>query len=129
MADVIRFPYKVRQNAQGFPFKRPYLPIVLGSAQVRRSLEALVDTGADINVLPRSIGAELGLLWNDHPSGGTISGGFRTSETRLVRLGIEVASFSIVENIFAWLEHDDAPLALGTIDFFTEIRCLFCCRC
>jgi hypothetical protein len=99
--------------------------LTLSSAHTSLTLEALVDSGADVNVLPYTIGLGLGLRWEEHPAGGFVLGGFASSETKLVRLSVEIDQWAVVELIFAWLDHDRAPLVLGTIDFLMKFDVYF----
>lgn len=63
----------MRNNAQRYPFVpsdvalgeasfRPYLPLTLAYHQSSVAASGLLDTGASVNVLPYSVGIELGVI-------------------------------------------------------------------
>ena len=60
-----RFPYIPIENAYGETALRPILPLTLTYQGRSLNVSALVDTGADVNVLPYDIGIELGAVWNE----------------------------------------------------------------
>ena len=66
----MRFPYSVGG--------KPLLPITLSLAAKDLATEALLDSGADVNVLPWRIGEALGAQWDDRKTtlrlAGTLSG-------------------------------------------------------
>ena len=60
MADPRRFSYLATQNTQGESTLRPLLPIVLHYGGQSTQATGLLDTGADVDVLPFRLGIALG---------------------------------------------------------------------
>ena len=58
-----QFPFVMRESALGAASLVPLLPLTL-TATNSVAVSALLDTGATVNVLPYSIGVELGFDWN-----------------------------------------------------------------
>ena len=65
MVDRRLFPYVVNPDYIDDGHARPFLPITLSYRQRRMEALALVDSGADLNVLPYQVGLQLGGNWND----------------------------------------------------------------
>jgi hypothetical protein len=57
-----QFPYSVREDVAGSPDLLPYLPLSLARQQTV-AVVGLLDTGATVNVLPFSVGLQLGAVW------------------------------------------------------------------
>jgi len=113
----MRFPYSVGG--------KPLLPITLSLAAKDLATEALLDSGADVNVLPWRIGEALGAQWDDRKTtlrlAGTLSG---TPAMPLLVMG-RVADFPPARLAFAWCRTDDVPLVLGQTNFFMEFDICF----
>ncbi len=58
-----QFPFLELDPAAGALSLMPMLPVVLSHGQHSAIASGLLDTGAAINVLPYSIGLQLGALW------------------------------------------------------------------
>uniref|UniRef100_UPI00286BD019 hypothetical protein n=1 Tax=Armatimonas sp. TaxID=1872638 RepID=UPI00286BD019 len=91
----------------------------------RISFPALVDSGADINVIPYSLGLALGLNWNDSRIGPTLTGKFANIETRLIVLPAVVGNFAPIDLVFTWMAQDTGPVILGQMNFFREFNVYF----
>ena len=63
MAERLPFSYVSVHNARGEVALRPLLPLSLQYGDQRRDVTGLLDTGADVNVLPFRLGLELGAIW------------------------------------------------------------------
>ncbi len=74
----------------------PFLPIELIG---KRSLGclALLDTGAAVNVLPYSIGDDLGAVWDREGRSLPLVGNLAGIETRPLRLSVRVGDFPVVQ--------------------------------
>ena len=113
----MRFPYSVGA--------KPLLAITLSVDASALSVEALVDSGADVSVLPWRIGQALGARWDERKTtlrlAGMLSG---TPAMPLLVMG-RVADFVAVRLAFAWCRTDDVPLVLGQTNFFMEFDICF----
>lgn len=70
-----RFSYSLVGPEDAPRRPRPILSLTLIVSERRISFPALVDSGADINVLSYSLGLALGLSWADSSCGSDCTGG------------------------------------------------------
>jgi len=118
----------MRPDAMLFPFdatQRPTLPLKLSQAGRTVQVQALADTGADVNVLPWSVGLELGLNWNPNKATLRLVGVPAGAAAMPVLVDAVVGSLSPVRLAFAWCESDAVPLVLGQTNFFMEFDVCF----
>ena len=111
----MRFPY----SASG----RPLLPLTLNLGERKVSVEALIDSGADVNVLPWRIGEALGAIWDPPKATLRLAGVLAGIAAQLVEA--VVGRFPSVRLAFAWCRTEDVPLALGQTNFFMEFDVCF----
>src|SRR5664279_4640117 len=125
MADVERFPYLAVKNASSETALRPLLPVMLSYQGVSVRTNGLLDTGADVNVLPYSVGIALGGVWEQARMGLQISGNLAPYETRGILVTCKVGQFSPVQLAFAWTRAENVPLIFGQVNFFSEFDTCF----
>ena len=113
----MRFPYDAKL--------RPTLPVSLRGPTATREVMALVDSGADVNVLPWSLGVQLGLAWNPNKATIRVAGFADRAFAMPVLLSMEFADFAEITQAFAWCQSDDMPLVLGQTNFFMEFDLCF----
>ena len=119
-----RLPYFQRDPHLGNASLAPMLPLTLtGSQTVLTS--GLVDSGAAINVLPYSLGVQLGFDWSQEKRSVELSGNLAAVEARIVVLSAVVGSFSPVRLAFAWAHSDAVSVILGQVNFFLEFDICF----
>jgi len=94
----------------------PFLPVTLAR---KRSLavEALLDTGAAVNVLPYSIGLQLGADWQQQTVVVPLAGNLAAVEARGLLVTATVGDFPPVSLAFAWVRADTVPVILGQTNF------------
>lgn len=100
------------------------LPVTLVGAR-SASVLGLLDTGAAVNVLPYSVGVNLGLSWDQQTTSVQLSGNMAVAEARAVLVSAAVAGFAPVRLAFAWARIDNVPVILGQINFFLEFDVCF----
>ena len=125
MSDAARFFYLAVSNALGQTANRPISPVTLASLTQSGNFAALVDSGADANILPYNIGLQLGLRWEEQPNGGYIRGVFELKQTRLVELGVKISDFAVIPLVFIWTAENSIPLIFGQFNFFEEFDVCF----
>ena len=86
---------------------------------------ALVDSGAEVNVLPWSLGVKLGLVWNPNKATLRVAAGSDRAAAMPVLLTMSFGSISGVTQAFAWCQSDNLPLVLGQTNFFMEFDVCF----
>jgi hypothetical protein len=62
----MRFRYTTTDSSQNELDSLPRLPLTLSHHERNLQVNGLVDSGATVNVLPHSIGLQLGEVWNDN---------------------------------------------------------------
>jgi len=125
VSETLSFPYVKVSNALGEVTPRPLLPITLmHQNQVQETL-GLLDSGADVNVLPFQIGLQLGLIWEAQRHQFQLSGNLANFEARGVILSATVGAFPPVRLAFAWTRASTVSLILGQVNFFMEYDVCF----
>ena len=96
MSERLRLPYQPMQSTGGSIVYRPLLPLTLKLASTTQTVTALVDSGADVNVLPYRAGVALGAVWEDQRIAMQLSGNLANVEARGLLLDATVGDFSTV---------------------------------
>lgn len=119
-----RYAFVERDPGLGLASLAPLLPIKLTAA---RSISAsgLLDTGATVNVLPYSVGEQLGAVWETQTTPVTLSGNLAACEARALIVSAVVGVFPAVRLAFAWARTDAVPILLGQVNFFMEFDVCF----
>ncbi|MFN0128783.1 MAG: hypothetical protein ACKV19_19100 [Verrucomicrobiales bacterium] len=103
----------------------PLLPLRLKSLEVEVKATALLDSGATVNVLPHSLGVQLGLDWTSQSHVLELGGNLARHEARGVLLEAAIEGFPPVRLAFAWSASDNVRLILGQINFFLAFDVTF----
>jgi hypothetical protein len=119
-----RFPYVPRDPALGQASLAPMLPLTLVGSQ-NAATSGLVDSGAAINVLPYSLGVQLGFDWDQETNAVALSGNLAAVEARVIVLSGVVRNFTPVRLAFAWAKADTMSVILGQVNFFMEFDVCF----
>ena len=111
------FPFIEIQSGRGYADAVPRLPLTL-SLQSSVEVSALLDTGASINVLPYSVGTELGAVWEESSPSIELGGGLVSTDAKGLIVTTQVGTFEPVRLVFAWSRTDQVPVILGRTNFF-----------
>ena len=123
-ASAERFPYIERDPSLGDASLASILPFnLIGRQNIATS--GLVDSGAAINVLPFSIGVQLGFDWEQQTKWVQLTGNMATVEARVVVVLAVVGKFTPVRLAFAWAKTDSISVILGQVNFFLEFDICF----
>jgi hypothetical protein len=125
MRNAERYPFFSADPTLGEASFRPYLYFTLLHQQVSVPASALLDTGASVNVLPYSIGVELGYDWERQTTALSLTGNLAQYEARVVLAQAVVGQFEPVQLVFAWTQATSVPLILGQVNFFMEFDVCF----
>ena len=125
MPDLLRLEYSQRTGTQGQITLRPLLTLRLTLNSVTIEVIGLLDTGADINVLPYRTGLALGANWEKQPLLATLSGNLAHYEAKGIRISGTVGRFEAVPLVFAWSRSEEVPLILGQVNLFQEFDICF----
>ena len=125
MRNAERYPFIAGDSTLGEASFRPYLPFTLLCQQRSVTASALLDTGASVNVLPYSVGVELGYDWERQTTALNLTGNLAQYEARVVLAQVIVGQFKPVQLVFAWTQATNVPLILGQVNFFMEFDVCF----
>ncbi len=119
-----QFPYVAHDVSLGNASMAPMLPLTLvGRKTVAAS--GLVDSGAAINVLPYSLGVQLGFEWEQQDKEVELSGNLSSVQVRVIVVSAALANFAPVRLAFAWARTDEVSMILGQVNFFLEFDVCF----
>jgi hypothetical protein len=125
MLDGQRYSFTERKDSFGRSVTMPYLPLTLSLGDQSIEVMALLDTGANVNVLPYEISIQLGASWENQTVTIPLSGNLARSEARGLVVSAAIAQFSPILLAFAWTESKDIPVILGHMNFFSEFNVCF----
>jgi hypothetical protein len=120
-----QYPFVEVDPTAGTASRMPYLPLTLSMGQQSVSVSGLLDTGATINVLPHSVGVQLGAVWEQQTTPVRLTGNMAGVEARVLVVMAVVGSFAPVRLAFAWAGTDGMPVILGQVNFFMEFDVCF----
>ncbi len=125
MPSSLRFPYVVAQNTLGESISRPILPTELTHSNQSLQAFGLVDSGADVNMLPYELGIALGLDWDSQDYALHLSGNMANYEARGVIVTGRIGNFPLIDMAFAWVRAEGVPLIFGQTNFFEAFEVCF----
>jgi hypothetical protein len=101
MRNAERYPFLAGDPTLGEASFRPYLLFTLLYQQSSITASALLDTGASVNVLPYSVGVELGYDWERQTAALSLTGNLAQYEARVALVQAIVGQSEPVQLIFA----------------------------
>jgi hypothetical protein len=125
MRDSQRFNFIEGFDAFGVADAVPKMPLILTYRNSSIDILALLDTGASVNVLPYSLGIQLGAVWEEQTMAVTLAGNLASIEARGLLVSARIAELDPVRLVFAWSRSDNVPLLLGRMNFFLEFDVCF----
>jgi hypothetical protein len=126
---VEQFPYVSRDPTLPGASLAPMVPLTL-SGRLNAITTGLVDSGAAINVLPYTLGTQLGFDWDQETRSVELSGNLAMVEARVIVVSAAVGRLPPVRLAFGWAKTDQVSVLLGQINFFLEYDvCFFRSRC
>jgi Aspartyl protease len=125
MQDSRKFNFVEGFDAFGIPDALPKMPLTLTYRNSSIDVSALLDTGASVNVLPYSMGVQLGAVWEEQTMAVTLAGNLASTEARGLLVSAQIDDLTPVRLVFAWSQSDNVPLLLGRMNFFLEFDVCF----
>lgn len=125
MQSVERVAYSADMNDVGETGLAPLLPVTLHHKGRSLTASGLLDTGSDVNILPFSLGLELGARWEEQTISMGVGGSLARTEARALLVATTVAGFPPVLLAFAWTRAENSPFLLGQVNFFMEFDVCF----
>ncbi|MCC5620490.1 hypothetical protein [Nostoc sp. CHAB 5715] len=121
----MRFNYSTTSSTQNEFDSLPRIPLVLSRENYSIEANALVDSGATVNVMPYELGLQLGGIWDERKAIIQLAGNLRNQPAIPFFARAEISSFPHVELVFAWVSSLNAALILGQTNFFLEFDVCF----
>ena len=125
MIESQTFPFLEAKDIYGDVDVVPSLPLTLTYGQSSIAVSGLLDTGASVNVLPYSVGRDLGAIWEEQNFSVQLAGNLATVEAKGLVVSAQIGDFQPVTLVFAWSQTDDVPILLGRMNFFLEFDVCF----
>lgn len=125
MIESQSFPFLEAKDNYGDVDVVPSLPLTLTYGQSSIAVSGLLDTGASVNVLPYSVGRDLGAIWEEQNFSVQLAGNLATVEAKGLVVSAQIGDFQPVTLVFAWSQTDDVPILLGRMNFFLEFDVCF----
>jgi hypothetical protein len=97
MTTPMRFPYADITASRAEESLLAYLPITLRHGTHVVTVPGLLETGSTVNVLPYSLGLQLGLVWEQQPTQVHLTESLARLPARGVIVSGQVASFPPIE--------------------------------
>lgn len=122
---TLRFPFVAIEPTLGEAAMLPFLPINLNFGENSIQTAGLLDTGATVNVLPYTIGLELGAQLEElaHPL--VLTGNLANFEAKAIIVNCVVGDYPSVRLAFAWTKSNEVPVLLGQTNFFMTFNVCF----
>ena len=121
----MRFPYLASTGRHGEVAMRPILQLELRANNIVRSEFGLLDSGADVNVMPWETGLQLGFDWDVPRPLLHLSGNLASAEAKAILLEATVRRTYTVHLAFAWTNQQSSKLILGQMNFFAAFDVCF----
>ncbi len=119
------FKYSTRNSTQNELDSLPRIPLVLTNSSRSLNAMGLVDSGATINVLPYTLGLDLGGTWDDRKANLQLAGNLSNWPAMPFVAMAMIDDLPPVKLVFGWVRSDNVPLILGQTNFFVEFRVCF----
>jgi hypothetical protein len=125
MPEPERFSYSAVRTRGGTAALRPLLPLTLFHEGRTVDAIGLLDSGADVSVMPYELGVQLGAVWETSLPVVHLSGNLAQVEARAIIVDARVGHLPVARLAFAWTRSDEVPLLLGQVNFFAELDVCF----
>lgn len=102
MNNAQRFNFVEGFDTFGVPDALPKLPMSLKYQGSSIEVSGLLDTGASVNVLPYSVGVQLGAIWEEQTVSVTLAGNLAAVEAKGLLVSANISNFDPVRLVFAW---------------------------
>lgn len=105
--------------------ERPRIDIKIAYGLINKKFNALLDSGADYCLLPKTVGTELGLKLPEKSSGTSLGVGGQVP-VKHIKLDLKLGSYKL-KIIFAWFyTQDNIPVIIGRKGIFDQFNIDFC---
>lgn len=124
---TLSFRYKRVKRPNGTEVKSPSIPVTLSGNGGKWDFMALVDSGADISAIPKSIAELLGLSLSGEPEQTSGIGGVVSAIQANILLEIQKGheQYTLQLPVKIILSDDEFPILLGRAGFFDKFVITF----
>lgn len=120
---IIEFPLSPLRNQSGF-VSEPIIPVAIRTSQGFKLYDFLVDSGADLSVLPKSLAKDIGIDLTKCKKSITLGVEGRGVRIYHTQIGIRLGHWEDTIRC-AFANHDQIPPLLGRLDFFSRYNITF----
>jgi hypothetical protein len=121
---MIEFPFLERHSEKFGRIRKPIIPVRMIGPKGSLTLFMLLDSGADISMIPYSAGEEIGLEVN-MASRGEVQGIGEGSVPYMVgQVNLEIEKISLSVRV-VWALIEEVPFILGRLDLFNALNIEF----
>ncbi len=121
---MIAFKYRKEKNSSGSIVFRPVADLILKTDFNSIEASMYIDSGADISLIPLSVGLALGLT--QKPSEIREMKGVAKEPIPFVQKELKLTFQNITIDVrVAWALIEEVPLLLGRLDVFTKFKIVF----
>ncbi|MBI2358802.1 MAG: retropepsin-like domain-containing protein [Deltaproteobacteria bacterium] len=121
---MIEFPFERMRSQRFGEILKPVIPVRLSGPARPVNVFMLVDSGADLSMLPYSVGETIGLAL-DMSTRSEVQGiGDGTVPYVLGDVDLEVGGINLHARV-GWALIEEVPLLLGRLDIFSELAIEF----
>ena len=121
MPNVEQFAFAAGNGGFGEASLLPQLPVTLSYRDQWVITQALLDTGATVNVMPYKTGEQLGAVWDESTDSIRMSGNLAQYEAKPLVVTAALGSFETVRLAFAWTRAENVPLIFGQVNFLWSL--------
>jgi len=125
----LTFKYKLVKRSDNVEIKSPSIPVTLAGSGGKYQFIALVDSGADISVIPKEVAELLGLdLSGKREEARGIGGKVPSVQTKLQIELIkphEIYNYNIPVKVILDVKDEEIPVILGRAGFFDKFVITF----
>jgi hypothetical protein len=121
---MITFKYKKEKNRQGSVIFRPVADVILEGTQNSIEVPMYIDSGADLSLIPLSVGVALGFEEKAEEIKQIKGIGGETIPYIVRNVKLILPGYKLPARI-GWALIDDVPILLGRLDIFRKFKIIF----
>ncbi|MBM4041024.1 MAG: hypothetical protein FJ290_21195 [Planctomycetes bacterium] len=120
MSDELVFPFIPFHSPRFGALRKPLIPVTVCGPKGAATAKFLLDSGADISILPRSFGRLIGLSAQGAPTEQVRGVGSGPVRYHLCSVRVRIRHIEVPLRL-GWCEIEDVPLLLGRLDLFDRL--------
>lgn len=121
---MMEFPFEKRHSRILGSIWKPVLPVTLAGPKGKVNLFMLLDSGADLSLIPYSVGEMIGLELDIHRRREVQGVGQGSVSYILSQISVQIGTFDVPIRV-GWALIEEVPLILGRLDLFRHLAIEF----